>query len=63
LKGTVGLLLEAFRQQHLSLPEFEVLIHNIKMQPDLWISDRLCDRALAQARQEAQSRSSTFPPP
>lgn len=53
-KGTVGLLLEAFRQGYLTLQEFELLIQNIKAQPDLWISERLCDQALAQARQEVQ---------
>jgi len=56
LKGTMGLLLEALGQGHLSLPEFELLIWNIKAQPDLWISERLCDRALAQARPEAGQR-------
>jgi predicted nucleic acid-binding protein len=55
LKGTIGLLLEAFRHRYLSLPEFELLIQNIKTQPELWISDYLCDQALAQARQEAQN--------
>lgn len=49
-KGTVGLLLDAFRKGHLSLDEFELLIHNIKAQPSLWISESLCDRALIQAR-------------
>ena len=53
LKGTVGLLLEAWRQGHLSLQAFELLIQEIKHRPDLWISTQLCDRALAQARQEA----------
>lgn len=57
LKGTVGLLLEAFRRGYLSLQEFELLIQNIKARPDLWISERLCDRALAQARQEARQRT------
>lgn len=56
LKGTIGLLLEAFRKGHLSLHELELLIQTIKSQPDLWISERLCDRALAQARREAQQR-------
>lgn len=50
LKGTVGLLLEAFRQGYLSLQEFELLIQNIKAQPDLWISEGLCDQVLNQAR-------------
>jgi len=59
LKGTVGLLLDAFRRGHLSLPEFELLIQNIKAQPSLWIAESLCDRALAQARAEAgEARSS-----
>jgi predicted nucleic acid-binding protein len=53
LKGTVGLLMQAFRRGYLSLREFELLIQNIKAQPDLWISEQLCDQALAQARQEA----------
>src|SRR5215510_10287219 len=56
LKGTVGLLLEAWRQGHLSLQAFELLIQEIKHRPDLWISAQLCDRALAQAHQEAIQR-------
>ncbi len=55
-KGTVGLLLEAFRKGYLSLQEFELLMQNIKAQPDLWISERLCDQALGQARREARQR-------
>jgi predicted nucleic acid-binding protein len=57
VKGTVGVLLDAFRQQHLTLREFELLIQCIKSQPDYWISDRLCDEALSTARLLAQSTS------
>ena len=56
LKGTIGVLLAAFRKGHLSLHEFELLMQTIKSQPDLWISERLCDDALAQVRKEAQHR-------
>jgi predicted nucleic acid-binding protein len=56
LKGTVGLLLEAWRQGHFSLQAFELLIQEVKTRPDLWISAQLCDRALEQARQEATHR-------
>lgn len=56
LKGTVGLLLEAWRQGHFSLQAFELLIQEVKTRPDLWISAQLCDRALEQARQEATQR-------
>jgi len=54
LKGTIGLLLDGFRQNYLSLEDFELIILSIKSQPNLWISERLCDEALAQARKEAQ---------
>jgi predicted nucleic acid-binding protein len=56
LKGTVGLLLEAWHRGHLSLQAFELLIQEVKTRPDLWISTQLCDRALEQARQEATQR-------
>jgi predicted nucleic acid-binding protein len=56
LKGTVGLLLEAWRQGHVSLQAFELLMQEVKTRPDLWISAQLCDRALEQARQEAPQR-------
>lgn len=60
LKGTVGVLLDAFRRGHLSLPEFELLMQSIKAQPSLWISESLCDRALAVAQCEAgQARRPT----
>ncbi len=58
LKGTIGLLLDAFRRKHLALAEFELFVQNIKAQPTLWISESLCDRALAQAREEANRRQS-----
>lgn len=50
LKGTIGLLLEALRRRHLSLREFELLIHTIKALPSFWISESLCEKALIQAR-------------
>ena len=49
-------LLEAFRKAYLSLQEFELLMQNIKAQPDLWIGEQLCDRALGQAQQEARKQ-------
>jgi uncharacterized protein len=52
-KGTIGILLQAFRAQLLTLTDFELLIHEIKRQPALWIGEALCDEALATARREA----------
>lgn len=56
LKGTIGLLLQGVRKRHLSLQEFELLIHTIKGSPNLWISDSLCDKALVYARMTSLSR-------
>ena len=56
LKGTIGLLLEALKLRHLSLKEFELLIHNIKASPGLWISESLCDKALVHARKNYPPR-------
>ncbi len=55
-KGTLGVLLEAFRKKLLALTEFELLIHEIKRQPALWISEQLCDEAMATARRESASQ-------
>jgi predicted nucleic acid-binding protein len=55
LKGTIGLLLEALRKCHLSLQEFELLIHTIKSSPSLWISASICDKALIYARKTSRS--------
>lgn len=53
VKRTIGILLTAFRQKQLTLREFEWLIELIKSRPEFWISDNLCDQALAVAKQEA----------
>lgn len=54
VKGTLGVLLDAFRQQHLTLHELELLIHTVRVHPDIWISDILCEQVLTQAKREAQ---------
>ena len=46
LRGTVGILLEATAKKHLTLPEFKLLIQEIKGRPEFWISEQLCDAAL-----------------
>jgi predicted nucleic acid-binding protein len=49
-RGTIGVLLEAASRDILSIPELELLLEEIKQRPDFWISERLCDAALEQAR-------------
>jgi hypothetical protein len=52
IKGTVGVLLEAFRRDYLAFQDLELLLQTIKSRPEFWISESLCDQALAQARRE-----------
>lgn len=52
IKGTVGVLLEAFRRDFLSFQDLELLLQTIKNRPEFWISESLCDQALAQAQRE-----------
>lgn len=55
VKGTLGVLLDAFRQRHLTLHELEFLIHTVKVHPGIWISDVLCEQVLTQAKYESRS--------
>ena len=45
--GSLGILVQAYQQHHLSLPEVEFLIQNIAARADIWISAQLCQRVLA----------------
>lgn len=51
-RGTIGVLLEAASRGQLTIPEFELLIEEIKRHPEFWISERLCDAALARVHSQ-----------
>ncbi len=46
VKGTLGVLVQAFRRQILTLDETELLIQQIAARPDIWIGARLCEGVL-----------------
>lgn len=46
LKGTLGVVLAAHEQGHLSKQEAVGLVESIRHRPDIWISADLCDRVL-----------------
>ena len=46
VKGTVGVLIDAYRNGHLSLLEVELHLAMIRARKDLWISVAVCDHAL-----------------
>jgi predicted nucleic acid-binding protein len=50
LRGTLGILVQGYRQGLLSLPQVELLIREIGARPDIWIAAKLCDQVLASLR-------------
>ena len=51
IKGTLGVLVEAFRAGLLSLDETELLLLEIAARPDIWISEKLCHQIIEQLKQ------------
>ena len=47
-KGTLGILVEAWRAGLLSSEEIELLLLEIANRPDIWISEKLCRQVLEQ---------------
>lgn len=46
LRGTLGILVQAYRRGFLSFSQVELLIHEIAARPDIWISAKLCQQVL-----------------
>jgi len=44
VRGTVGVLAQAYRQGHLSYAQVDLLLQEIALRPDIWISAELCQR-------------------
>lgn len=50
LRGTMGILVRAYRKGLLSFDQVELLIREIAVRPDIWIGARLCEQVLASLR-------------
>lgn len=50
LKGTLGILVQAFQSGVLSFKEVELLILEIATRPDIWIGEKLCQAVLDELR-------------
>lgn len=44
--GTLGILVQAYRQGLLTFSQIELLIYEIAARPDIWISAKLCQQVL-----------------
>lgn len=51
VRGTLGILVHAYRQGLLTFDQVEVLIQEIAARPDIWIGAKLCEQVLASLRQ------------
>ena len=47
LRGTLGILVQAYREQILTLAQTELLIREISARRDIWISEKLCEQVLS----------------
>lgn len=50
VRGTVGVLVQAYTGQYLSLSDLEFLFDEIIERPDIWISEQLCRQVLQQVK-------------
>lgn len=51
VRGTLGVLTQAYHARLLSFPEIELLLREIAARPDIWISAKLCEQVLQALRQ------------
>jgi predicted nucleic acid-binding protein len=51
LRGTLGILVQAYRKGLLSFGQLDLLIREVAARPDIWIGARLCEQVLASLRQ------------
>jgi predicted nucleic acid-binding protein len=54
LRGTLGILVHAYRKGLLSFGQVELLIREVAARPDIWIGARLCEQVLALLRQSEE---------
>jgi hypothetical protein len=52
VRGTLGVVVQAYRQQLLTFDQAELLIQEIAARPDIWISARLCEQVLDALRRK-----------
>jgi len=51
VRGTLGVLVQAFRKGSLSLSQVELLLREIAARPDIWIGSKLCSQVLRLLRE------------
>jgi predicted nucleic acid-binding protein len=50
LRGTLGVLVQACREKVLTLAQTEILIQEVSIRRDIWISGKLCEQVLSELR-------------
>lgn len=53
VRGTLGVLTQAYRARLLSFSEMELLLEEIAARPDIWIGAKLCEQVLQALRKSA----------
>jgi len=56
VKGTLGVIVAAYRQRLVNLQEVELIFHAIQNREDIWINDKLIERVWDQLSSEAKGK-------
>ncbi len=48
LRGTLGILVQACREKILTLAQTEILIQEVSIRRDIWVSGKLCEQVLSE---------------
>ena len=51
VRGTLGVLAQAYHAGILAFPEVELLLQEIAARPDIWIGAKLCEQVLRALRE------------
>ncbi|MCF7890539.1 DUF3368 domain-containing protein [Candidatus Bipolaricaulota bacterium] len=52
VKGTLGILVDAFRENYIDLEELDFYLEQISNRDDIWISEELCEKVIQQVKND-----------
>lgn len=54
VKGTLGIIVEAYRNELLSIDEVRIIFETIMKRNDIWIAEALCQNILARLNKDTK---------
>ena len=54
VKGTLGILVDAFQKDYIDLEELDFYLEQISNRDDIWISEELCEKVIKQVKKDCR---------